>query len=78
VCGCVCVCERECVSVCERESVGVCVSVSVWVCVCERECVGVCMCVGVCWFGYMTPAGIEPAAFRFVTQYLNSCATAVL
>jgi len=25
----------------------------------------------------MTPAGIEPATFRFVTQYLNHCATAV-
>jgi len=24
----------------------------------------------------MTPAGIEPATFRFVTQYLNRCATA--
>ena len=24
----------------------------------------------------MTPAGIEPAAFRFVAQYLNHCATA--
>jgi hypothetical protein len=25
----------------------------------------------------MTPSGIEPAAFRFVTQYLNHCATAI-
>ena len=25
----------------------------------------------------MTPAGIEPATFRFVAQYLNHCATAV-
>ena len=25
----------------------------------------------------LTPAGIEPATFRFVTQYLNHCATAV-
>ena len=25
----------------------------------------------------MTPAGIEPAAFRFVAQHLNHCATAV-
>ena len=25
----------------------------------------------------MTPAGIEPAAFRFVAQHLNLCATAV-
>jgi len=25
----------------------------------------------------MTPAGIEPATFRFVTQHLNHCATAV-
>jgi len=25
----------------------------------------------------MTPAGIEPATFRFVTQALNHCATAV-
>ena len=25
----------------------------------------------------MTPSGIEPAAFRFVTQHLNHCATAV-
>jgi hypothetical protein len=25
----------------------------------------------------MTPSGIEPAAFRFVAQYLNHCATAV-
>ena len=24
----------------------------------------------------MTPAGIEPATFRFVTQHLNHCATA--
>ena len=24
----------------------------------------------------MTPAGIEPAIFRFVTQHLNYCATA--
>ena len=26
----------------------------------------------------MTPAGIELATFRFVTQHLNHCATAVL
>ena len=26
----------------------------------------------------LTPAGIEPATFRFVTQHLNHCATAVL
>jgi len=26
----------------------------------------------------LTPAGIEPAAFRFVTQHLNHCATAVV
>jgi hypothetical protein len=26
----------------------------------------------------MTPPGIEPATFRFVAQYLNHCATAVL
>jgi len=25
----------------------------------------------------MTPAGIEPATFRFVPQHLNHCATAV-
>ena len=25
----------------------------------------------------VTPAGIEPATFRFVAQYLNQCATAV-
>jgi len=25
----------------------------------------------------MTPYGIEPATFRFVTQHLNHCATAV-
>ena len=25
----------------------------------------------------MTPAGIEPATFRFVAQDLNDCATAV-
>ena len=25
----------------------------------------------------MTPAGIEPAAFRFVAQRVNHCATAV-
>jgi len=25
----------------------------------------------------LTPAGIEPATFRFVAQYLNHCATAV-
>jgi len=25
----------------------------------------------------LTQAGIEPATFRFVTQYLNHCATAV-
>jgi len=25
----------------------------------------------------MTPAGIEPATFLFVAQYLNHCATAV-
>ena len=27
--------------------------------------------------GRMTPAGIEPATFRFVAQHLNHCATAV-
>jgi len=26
----------------------------------------------------MTPAGIEPATFRFVTQHTNHCATALL
>jgi len=26
----------------------------------------------------LTPAGIEPATFRFVAQHLNHCATAVL
>ena len=26
----------------------------------------------------MTPAGIEPATFRFVAQHLNHCVTAVL
>jgi len=26
----------------------------------------------------MTPAGIEPATFRFVAQHLNHCATAVI
>ena len=26
----------------------------------------------------LTPAGIEPATFRFVEQHLNHCATAVL
>ena len=26
----------------------------------------------------LTPAGIEPATFRFVAQRLNHCATAVL
>jgi hypothetical protein len=26
----------------------------------------------------MTPSGLEPAAFRFVAQYLNHCATAVV
>ena len=26
----------------------------------------------------MTPAGIEPATFRFVAQHINHCATAVL
>ena len=26
----------------------------------------------------MTPAGIEPATFRFVAQHLNHCATAIL
>jgi hypothetical protein len=26
----------------------------------------------------MTPSGIEPATFRFVAQYLNHCAAAVL
>ena len=25
----------------------------------------------------MTPSGIEPATFRFVTQHLNHCATKV-
>ena len=25
----------------------------------------------------MTPAGIEPATFQFVAQYLNHCATAI-
>jgi hypothetical protein len=25
----------------------------------------------------MTPAGIEPATFRFVAQYVNHCATAL-
>jgi len=25
----------------------------------------------------MTPAGIEPATFRFVAQHLNHCATSV-
>jgi len=25
----------------------------------------------------LTPSGIEPATFRFVTQHLNHCATAV-
>jgi hypothetical protein len=25
----------------------------------------------------MTPSGIEPATFQFVTQHLNHCATAV-
>jgi len=25
----------------------------------------------------LTPAGIEPETFRFVTQHLNHCATAV-
>ena len=25
----------------------------------------------------LPPAGIEPATFRFVAQYLNHCATAV-
>jgi len=25
----------------------------------------------------MTPAGIEPATFRFVAQHLNHCATAI-
>jgi len=25
----------------------------------------------------LTPTGIEPATFRFVTQHLNHCATAV-
>jgi len=25
----------------------------------------------------MTPAGIEPATFRFVAQHLNYCATAI-
>ena len=26
----------------------------------------------------MTPAGIEPATFRFAAQHLNYCATAVV
>jgi len=26
----------------------------------------------------MTPAGIEPATFRFVAQHINHCATAAL
>ena len=26
---------------------------------------------------FMTPAGIEPATFRFVAQHFNHCATAV-
>jgi len=29
------------------------------------------------WKVPMTPAGIEPATFRFVTQHLNHCATAI-
>jgi len=33
---------------------------------------------GLCqWNVPMTPAGIEPATFRFVAQHLNHCATAV-
>jgi len=33
---------------------------------------------GICqWKIPMTPAGIEPATFRFETQHLNHCATAV-
>ena len=30
------------------------------------------------WKNPLTPAGIEPATFRFVAQHLNHCATAVL